>query len=83
MPRKTRTEKPDRRGSRRGYGETRTPRPKPKVDFTADQLDYKNINLLKQFVTDQGRICRENTPRCRRITSAGSTAPSNARARCC
>ena len=56
MPRKTRTEKPDRRGSRRGYGETRTPRPKPKIDFTADELDYKNINLLKQFVTDQGRI---------------------------
>ena len=56
MPRKTRTDKPDRRGSRRGFGETRTPRPKPKVDFTADALDYKNINLLKQFVTDQGRI---------------------------
>jgi len=56
MPRKTHTEKSDRRGSRRGYGETRTPRPKPKVDFTADALDYKNINLLRQFVTDQGRI---------------------------
>ena len=56
MPRKTHTEKPDRRGSRRGFGESRTPRPKPKVDFTADELDYKNINLLRQFVTDQGRI---------------------------
>jgi len=33
-----------------------TPRPKPKIDFTADALDFKNINLLKQFVTDQGRI---------------------------
>jgi small subunit ribosomal protein S18 len=56
MPRKTHTEKPDRRGARRGFGETRAPRPKPKVDFTADALDYKNINLLRQFVTDQGRI---------------------------
>jgi len=36
--------------------ESRTPRPKPKIDFTADSLDYKNVNLLRQFVTDQGRI---------------------------
>jgi small subunit ribosomal protein S18 len=60
MPRKTNTDKPDRRGSRRStgssYGETRTPRPKPKVDFTIDALDFKNTNLLKQYVTDQGRI---------------------------
>jgi small subunit ribosomal protein S18 len=57
MPRKTNTDKPDRRSSRRGaYGETRTPRPKPKVDFTIDALDFKNTNLLKQYVTDQGRI---------------------------
>jgi small subunit ribosomal protein S18 len=56
MPRKTRTEKPERRGARRGQSETRTPRPKPKIDFTLDALDFKNVNLLKQFVTDQGRI---------------------------
>lgn len=58
MPRKTRPDKPDSRGSR-GRGsmvEMRTPRPKPKIDFTADALDFKNINLLRQFVTDQGRI---------------------------
>ena len=36
--------------------ETRTPRPKPKIDFTVDALDFKNTNLLRQFVTDQGRI---------------------------
>ncbi len=36
--------------------ETRTARPKPKIDFTADALDFKNTNLLRQFVTDQGRI---------------------------
>ena len=58
MPRKTHTEKRD---SRRDRGkspmtERRTPRPKPKVDFTVDSLDYKNVTLLKQFVTDQGRI---------------------------
>jgi small subunit ribosomal protein S18 len=57
MPRKTRTEKPERRSSRgRSLSESRTPRPKPKIDFTADSLDYKNVNLLRQFVTDQGRI---------------------------
>ncbi len=58
MPRKTRPDKPDKRGGRgrSAYGETRTPRPKPKIDFTFDALDFKNITLLRQFVTDQGRI---------------------------
>jgi len=57
MPRKTHTEKRPRRGTpRRGYGETRIQRPKPKIDFTADALDFKNVTLLRQFVTDQGRI---------------------------
>ncbi|MCX6922521.1 MAG: 30S ribosomal protein S18 [Verrucomicrobia bacterium] len=61
MPRKTRPDsKPGKRGSRdrssSSYGEVRTPRPKPKIDFTVDALDFKNVTLLKQFVTDQGRI---------------------------
>lgn len=58
MPRKTRPEKSDKRGARgrSAYGEIRTPRPKPKIDFTVDTLDYKNVTLLRQFVTDQGRI---------------------------
>jgi len=58
MPRKTRTEKSDRaRGrGRSGMREFRTHRPKPKIDFTLDALDYKNVNLLRQFVTEQGRI---------------------------
>ena len=57
MPRKTNKEKTDRRGNRvRSTSETRTPRPKPKIDFTVDALEYKNVNLLRQFVTDQGRI---------------------------
>lgn len=57
MPRKTHTDKgsKDRQGRSRST-EVRTPRPKPKIDFTVDALDYKNVNLLKQFVTDQGRI---------------------------
>jgi small subunit ribosomal protein S18 len=54
MPRKTNTEK-DKRGNRRST-EKRTPRPKPKIDFTLDALDYKNTTLLRTFVTDQGRI---------------------------
>ncbi|HEV2452868.1 MAG TPA: 30S ribosomal protein S18 [Verrucomicrobiae bacterium] len=53
MPRKTHSDK-DKRGQR--PMENRTPRPKPKIDFTADALDYKNTNLLRQYVTDQGRI---------------------------
>ena len=58
MPRKTNKEKSDNRGARGRScsSETRIQRPKPKIDFTVDALDYKNTNLLKQFVTDQGRI---------------------------
>jgi small subunit ribosomal protein S18 len=57
MPRKTNTDKSSRdRGGRGRSTETRTPRPKPKIDFTVDALDFKNVNLLKQFVTDAGRI---------------------------
>lgn len=58
MPRKTRPDKPDKRGGRgrSTMSEMRTPRPKPKIDFTVDALDFKNTNLLRQFVTDQGRI---------------------------
>jgi small subunit ribosomal protein S18 len=59
MPRKTHTEKRDAKRGRGGKAPTmekRTPRPKPKIDFTVDALDYKNVNLLRQFVTDQGRI---------------------------
>jgi small subunit ribosomal protein S18 len=36
--------------------EKRAPRPKPKIDFTIDTLDFKNTNLLRQFTTDNGRI---------------------------
>lgn len=57
MPRKTNKEKTDRRGNRvRTTAETRTPRPKPKTDFTIESIDYKNVALLRTFVTDQGRI---------------------------
>lgn len=57
MPRKTHPQSERRRSrDRGGLAERRTPRPKPKVDFTVDALDFKNTNLLKQFVTDQGRI---------------------------
>lgn len=57
MPRKTHTDKGKRDSRRRGgMMERRTPRPKPKVDFTVDLLDFKNTNLLKGFVTDSGRI---------------------------
>ena len=53
MPRKNNTDKKDGKGR---TAERRTPRPKPKIDFTVEAIDYKNVNLLKQFVTDNGRI---------------------------
>jgi len=59
MPRKTNTDRAGgrkSRGTKGGTMEVRTPRPKPKIDFTVDALDYKNVNLLRQFVTDAGRI---------------------------
>jgi small subunit ribosomal protein S18 len=57
MPRKTHTERGDRRNRGKSpLTETRAPRPKPKIDFTIDSLEFKNVNLLRQFVTDQGRI---------------------------
>jgi small subunit ribosomal protein S18 len=57
MPRKTHIDKKNGRGRGRGTSvEKRTPRPKPKIDFTVDTLDFKNVNLLRQFVTDNGRI---------------------------
>jgi small subunit ribosomal protein S18 len=56
MGRKTNTDRSGRRrGGRRG-SEQRSHRPKPKPDFTIDALDYRNVNLLRQFVTDAGRI---------------------------
>jgi small subunit ribosomal protein S18 len=53
MPRKTNT---DKKSTGTRSTEARTPRPKPKVDFTIEALDFKNVNLLKQYVTDNGRI---------------------------
>jgi small subunit ribosomal protein S18 len=57
MPRKTNTDRKEGRGRGRSTSfEKRTPRPKPKIDFTVDALDFKNTTLLRQFVTDAGRI---------------------------
>jgi small subunit ribosomal protein S18 len=55
MPRKTHKER-DGKDRSKGPMEKRAPRPKPKIDFTVDALDYKNVTLLRQFVTDSGRI---------------------------
>jgi small subunit ribosomal protein S18 len=53
MPRKNHPDKKDAKGR---PTERRAPRPKPKIEFTIDAIDYRNVNLLKQFVTDNGRI---------------------------
>ena len=52
MPRKTKLEEKKKRRST----VDRTPRPKPEVDFTIDAIDYKNVTLLKRYVTDNGKI---------------------------
>ena len=52
MPRKTSTDDKKKRRS----STQRTPRPKPKVDFTIDTIDFKNVALLRQFVTENGRV---------------------------
>ncbi|MEI6341345.1 MAG: 30S ribosomal protein S18 [Verrucomicrobiota bacterium] len=52
MPRKTSTDDKKKRRS----STQRTPRPKPKVDFTIDTIDFKNVALLRQFVTENGRL---------------------------
>lgn len=52
MPRKTSLDDKKKRRS----STPRTPRPKPKIDFTLDAIDYKNVTLLKQFVTENGRL---------------------------
>ena len=59
MGRKTNTGRSGSRGrGRRRTGDyrSRTARPRPKVDFTIDALEYLNTNLLRQFVTDAGRM---------------------------
>lgn len=56
MGRKTNTDKKSKSKSNRTTTERRTPRPKPKVDFTFDTVELKNVNLLRKYVTDQGRI---------------------------
>jgi small subunit ribosomal protein S18 len=56
MPRKTHTEKREGGKGRSSGLEKRTPRPKPKIDFTIDAIEFKNVSLLRQFVTDNGRI---------------------------
>ncbi|MGB0582101.1 MAG: 30S ribosomal protein S18 [Limisphaerales bacterium] len=50
MPRK------NKKDSKNQSSERRFQRPKPKIDFTIDAIDYKNTNLLRQYVTDNGRI---------------------------
>jgi len=52
MPRKTKLD--ETKSKRRNT--SRTPRVKPKVDFTIDAIDCKNVALLKQYVTENGRI---------------------------
>ncbi len=53
MPRK---KGKDKRRNDSSRSQSRTPRPKPKIDFTIDALDFRNVALLRQFVTDQGRL---------------------------
>ena len=42
--------------NKRNTNKKRLPRPKPKIDFTIDQLNYRNTELLQTFGTGHGRI---------------------------
>jgi|TARA_Y100001934_G_scaffold124409_1_gene151573 small subunit ribosomal protein S18 len=42
--------------NKRNSSQSRPPRPKPIIDFTVDQLNYRNTELLQTFVTGHGRI---------------------------
>ncbi len=53
MPRKNTLDKSKRKSARNDY---HTPRTRPRVNYSLDQIDYKNVDFLKQFVTEQGRI---------------------------
>ena len=48
MPRKNTKDKGKR--SEPGRYPTRTPRPKPVVDFTIDKLSASNVDLLRRYV---------------------------------
>ncbi len=54
MPRKNNKDK-GRRNEVSRYP-SRTPRPQPVVDFTIDQLHAANVELLRRYVTEQGKI---------------------------
>lgn len=56
MARKTNTDRSGRRKGGRRSSEHRISRPRPKPDFTLDALDYRNPTLLREFVTDAGRM---------------------------
>ena len=53
MPRKNNK---DKRRNEPGRYPARTPRPKPVVDFTIDKLVPSNVDLLRRYVTEQGKI---------------------------
>ena len=51
--------------------------------FTAEgikEVDYKNIEILKDFINENGRIIRPASPAPRRVSSASCRSPSSARA---
>lgn len=54
MPRKNTVDKSKRKNGRQN--DYHTPRTRPRVDYALDLIDYKNVDFLRQFVTDQGRI---------------------------
>jgi small subunit ribosomal protein S18 len=54
MPRKNNKDKKGGRTSR--SQELRTPRTKPRVDLNVADIHFMNVDLLNQFVTDEGRI---------------------------
>ena len=53
------------------------------MDVNIADLEPKNVDLLRRYVTDQGRILPRKYLGSPPDISASSPAPSNARVKCC
>ena len=47
---------PPKKKNKKPTSSTRTPRPKPEVNVNIADLNEKNVELLRRYVTDEGRI---------------------------
>ena len=67
-------------GGRRRRGLTDRGRPRKYTRINVDQIDYKDLNLLRRFISDRGKIrSRRITGACRRYQRQVAVAVKRAR----